>query len=291
MEVSVPGEKRYELPNVAAVPQYSPFRYPGGKSRWYELIKAWVEHVSPSRFVEPFAGGAHAGLAVAYEKWGRKIVDEVVLIERDENVAAVWETIFNGEADWLVQRIGEFEMSREAAENVIKGENGSIEEQAFAMIVHNRVSRGGVTAPGAGWLNDGENGEGLSSRWYPGTLTDRIEKLSEVRDRVNFIEGDAFERMPQYQNASDALFIDPPYPDAGGRLYDHSDVDHDRIFMLACRSTGPVLLTYDDSEEVKNLVEKYNLEYEEAIVPTTHHREKTELLISGNFQWTKKVKP
>ncbi len=291
MEVSAPDEKRYELPNVAAVPQFSPFRYPGGKSRWYELIRAWVEHASPSRFVEPFAGGAHAGLAVAYEEWGRKMVDEVVLIERDENVAAVWETIFNGEVDWLVQRIEEFEMTREAAESVVDGENGGTKEQAFAMIVHNRVSRGGVTAPGAGWLNDGENGEGLSSRWYPDTLADRIEKLSEVRDRVEFIEGDAFEKMNQYQDASDALFIDPPYPDAGERLYDHSDVDHEQIFALARGSAGPVLLTYDDSEEVKSLVERCGLETKEVLVPTTHHCEKTELLISEDFQWSRNVEP
>lgn len=289
MEVSVPSEKRYELPNVAAVPQYSPFRYPGGKSRWYELIKAWVEHVSPSRFVEPFAGGAHAGLAVTYEKWGRKIVDEVVLIERDENVAAVWETIFNGEVDWLVQRIGEFEMSREAAENVIEGENGSIKEQAFAMIVHNRVSRGGVTAPGAGWLNNGENGQGLSSRWYPDTLIDRIEKIAKVRDRVTFTKGDALELMCQYQDSSDALFIDPPYPEAGGRLYEHSEVDHDQIFSLACQAEGSVLLTYGDADEVKDLVEGYNLESEKVVVPTTHHQEKEELLISDDFQWLKEM--
>lgn len=217
------------------------------------------------------------------------MVDEVVLIERDENVAAVWETIFNGEVDWLVQRIEEFEMSREAAESVVDSENGGTKEQAFAMIVHNRVSRGGVTTPGAGWLNNGENGEGLSSRWYPNTLADRIEKLSEVRDRVEFIEGDAFEEMHRYQSASDALFIDPPYPDAGERLYDHSDVDHEQVFALAHESAGPVLLTYDDSDEVKSLVERYDLEAEEVLVPTTHHYEKTELLISDNFQWARKV--
>ena len=46
---------------------------------------------------------------------------------------------------------------------------------------------------GAGLLKRGENGKGLASRWYPETLSDRIQALREIRHRVAFEQSDALE--------------------------------------------------------------------------------------------------
>ena len=276
------GEKRYQLPNVSAVPQLSPFRYPGGKSRWYELIDCWTDYVSPDRFIEPFAGGAHAGLAAAIEGW----VDEVVLVEKDGDVQAVWETILNGGADWLISKIKGLELTREEAKKVVRKAERSDRHRALATIVQNRVSRGGITAPGAGWLKNGENKNGTQSRWYPSTLAERIKDINRVRDRIKFIPGDAFDITPKYQKDKGAVFfIDPPYPRAGERLYKHSDVDHEEVFRLAREARGEVLLTYDNSEEVMELVRQFRFRSEEVIASTSHHREKVELLISDDLKW------
>lgn len=282
MPMTLLGERPYRLPNVAAVPQYSPFRYPGGKSRWYRIVKQWVLQTRPSVFVEPFAGGAHAGLAVAIEE----LADEVVLVELDPNVAAVWETITDGEADWLAERIASFEMSRAAAEEAIARSEASVRDRAFAMIVHNRVSRGGVTAPGAGWLKRGENGAGLTSRWYPDTLARRIRAIAAATGRITFVHGDGLAVMADRLRDPDAcFFIDPPYPKAGGRLYKHADVDHAALFDLAAAARGSVLMTYDDSDAVKALVAEHNLDAEPLIVSTAHHRQKMELLIGDDLSW------
>jgi len=288
MPITLFGERHHTLPNVASVPQYSPFRYPGGKSRWYEFVKYWVVTAEPDVFVEPFAGGAHAGLAVAIEG----LAGEVVLAEIDDNVAAVWETIVGGEAEWLISRIQDFEMSRDAAEEAIALSEQSTRDRAFAMIIHNRVSRGGITAPGAGWLKRGENGKGLSSRWYPDTLIDRIEKIAGVRDRITFVHGDGMDIMASYApDPKAAHFIDPPYPRAGRRLYEYSDVDHEAIFRQAASAQGPVLLTYDDSDEIEALVREHGLEAEYLVVSTTHHSEKKELMIGDNLGWLAEMKP
>jgi hypothetical protein len=47
--------------NVASVPQRSPFRYPGGKTWLVPYIRDWLgaKKKTPSRLVEPFAGGGH----------------------------------------------------------------------------------------------------------------------------------------------------------------------------------------------------------------------------------------
>ncbi|MDP8791430.1 DNA adenine methylase, partial [Serratia marcescens] len=46
--------------NVAQVRQLSPFRYPGGKTWLVPEVRKWLmaSKVTPSVFVEPFAGGA-----------------------------------------------------------------------------------------------------------------------------------------------------------------------------------------------------------------------------------------
>ena len=274
-----------KLPNVATVPIYSPFRYPGGKSRWYPFVHDWLAHVQKRVLIEPFAGGAHAGLAAAVEG----MVEKVILVELDENVASVWETIMT-EPEWLAEQIKTLDLNRENAEAIIERKTLSTRDRALAMIVHNRVSRGGVTAPGAGWLKKGENGKGLQSRWYPETLVRRIEKVAAARHRIKVICGDGLEVMEEHIGNEDAaFFIDPPYPKAGGRLYKHSDVDHEHVFDLSVEAEGSVLLTYDDSEEVIKLTEaRESLDSVPLLVSTTHHREKYEYLIGDALDWVTK---
>jgi DNA adenine methylase len=90
-QLSLPGMSIERVVNVASVPQRSPFRYPGGKTWLVPTIRQWLNHLEqkPAEFVEPFAGGAIVGLSVAFEG----LAKHVTLIERDEQVAAVWQTI------------------------------------------------------------------------------------------------------------------------------------------------------------------------------------------------------
>jgi DNA adenine methylase len=46
--------------------------------------------------VEPFASGAIVGLTAAFG-----LAEHVVLVERDAGIAAVWQTILAGQAQWL----------------------------------------------------------------------------------------------------------------------------------------------------------------------------------------------
>lgn len=284
MQETLSGE--LQAPNVASVPQYSPFRYPGGKSRHHPFASKWINSLKDSKtssiLVEPFAGGAHIGLAAGIED----LVDEVVLAEIDENVAAVWKVILEGDADWLIDQIDSLELTEDNVEEIFDARDESVKNRALAMIIHNRISRGGITAPGAGRLNHGENGKGIRSRWYPDTLVERITRIVEVRDRFQFVHGDGFDVMEEYSTNPDALFfIDPPYPEAGKRLYAHSDVDHEEVFRMASEASGDALITYDNSEEIKEYAEEYGFEVEPILMSTTHHREKYELIICQDFSW------
>ncbi|RMF78037.1 MAG: DNA adenine methylase [Chloroflexi bacterium] len=284
----VPPDKK--IVNVASVKHRSPFRYPGGKTWLVPRIRQWLQSLPPNKrriFIEPFAGGAIVGLTVAFEQ----LAEQVILIELDKQVAAVWQTIINTEdGEWLAQRIQSFEMTPENVEMLLAQKNTTLHERAFQTIVRNRINRGGILAPGAGKMKHGEAGKGLASRWYPNTLSRRILDIVSIRERLRFIQGNALEIIPQYAQEADAVFfIDPPYTAAGKnpghRLYTHSELDHEHLFSLMAEVKGHFLMTYHDEQQVRNLAAKFRFETRTIAMKNTHHAEQTELLIARNFDW------
>jgi DNA adenine methylase len=94
--------------------------------------------------------------------------------------------------------------------------------------------------------------------------------------------------MQENASRSDvAVFIDPPYTVAGRRLYTHSDIDHKALFELASRVSSDFLMTYDDTEEIRQLAEKHGFEMRLIAMKNTHHSRKMELLIGRNLDWLK----
>lgn len=274
---------RLEIANVAQVPLYSPLRYPGGKSRWYPFAKRWLQtHHEVDTLVEPFAGGASIGLAAGIEG----LVDKVVLVETNEQVANLWETIFNGDCDYIIRRVKNFDINERSVNKILESEPETLEEKAFRFLLRNRVSRGGITAEGAGILKNGENGKGLSSRWYPDTLSDRIYTIRKHKDRFDFIWADGITVIKSKSNRKEtAFFVDPPYPKAGGRLYDDSAINHKKLLNLLSKLSGPFMATYDTHDEIINITQSLGLDIEPILTKTTHHEKKHEVLISRDFSW------
>lgn len=271
--------------NVAQVRQLSPFRYPGGKTWLVPEVRKWLmsSKITPSVFVEPFAGGAMAGLTAAAEG----LVEHVFLYELDDDVAAVWSTIFHAnDADvrWLCKSITDFEVTLDNVHQVLAGKPKANKGKAFRTIVKNRMQRGGIMAAGAGLVKSGEAGRGLNSRWYPETLAIRIEVLRTLRDRITFEQGDAFNAVQNYADDPNAFFfIDPPYTaggkNAGKRLYTHNEIDHEWLFTMMANVRGSVMLTYDDTPEVREMAERHNFRVEQVPMKNAHHAILRELLI------------
>ncbi|MEW5874551.1 MAG: DNA adenine methylase [Candidatus Zixiibacteriota bacterium] len=268
--------------NVSQVPQRSPFRYPGGKTWLVPHVRSWLSHCKPNHLIEPFCGGASVGLTAAFEG----LTEKVTLVELDDDVAAVWRTILEGDVETLVRQITQFEITRESVALAIQRRSRSLTDHAFATILKNRVQHGGIIAPGASLMKNGENSKGLRSRWYPETLRRRIEAIAFRRDRLSFVHGDAFGEIRRYlTHRKTAFFIDPPYTVAGKRLYLHSQIDHGQLFALMRRAHGPVLMTYDRSAEIYNLASKHGFMVEEVAMTGRLNTEKYELLIGNDLSW------
>lgn len=270
--------------NVASVPQRSPFRYPGGKTWLVPTARKWFSQADEqSELIEPFAGGGIISITAVAEHY----FNHTIMVEIDDDMAAAWQTMLSKEDfPWLIDKIANFVVTAEDINNSYIRASLGIKERGFSTIVRNRTNHGGILAKGSGMIKTGEGGKGLSSRWYPTTLIRRIIEVNRLRDRISFIHGNAFSIMEQRKDDFNAFFfIDPPYTIAGKRLYNHYDVDHQRIFELASQMKGHFLLTYDNTKEVRSLADSFGLPYCTIPMQTTHLIAKEELLISDNLDW------
>lgn len=273
--------------NVASVTHRSPFRYPGGKTWLVPYVRQWLKssEYHPFEFAEPFAGGAIVGLSMLFEQLARKLT----LVEKDDDVASVWEAILSIQGERFAESIVSFEFSERSVREVLSKRPRNLFERAFQTILKNRVQRGGILASGAGFVKQGENGRGMASRWYPRTLGRRITAIHEQRHLIRFIHGDGIEFIREREGRKEmVLFIDPPYTVAGRRLYTHSEVNHEELFQVVADTKGDFLMSYDNAEPVRKLAKKFGFDTFEIPMKNTHHAIMTELLIGRDLSWTKK---
>jgi len=277
--------------NVASVPQRSPFRYPGGKTWFVPIFRRWLTQFSfkPAVLIEPFAGGGIISLTVLFEDR----VSKVVMVEKDEEIAAVWQSIVDGHAEWLAQRILAFDLTRKTVMEEIAKTPGTLKEKAFQTILKNRTSHGGILAKGSGLLKNGENGKGIRSRWYPVTLAKRFMTLNYVANNIDFRLDDGLKVMQEFKRRRDVVyFVDPPYTaggkKAGARLYKYCDINHEELFKICQTLQGNFLMTYDNAEEVKSMAKAHGFQFRLVPMTNTHNTVMEELVVGRDLSWMDK---
>ena len=62
-------------------------------------VRQWLkqEKKSVPELIEPFAGGGIVSLTAAFER----LADEILMVEMDDEIAAVWEVILSEKNKWL----------------------------------------------------------------------------------------------------------------------------------------------------------------------------------------------
>lgn len=275
--------------NVASVPQRSPLRYPGGKTWLIPHVREWLSCPKANVLVEPFAGGGIVSLTAVMEN----LVDEAIMLERDQDVAALWKAALSN-TDELIERIQQFTPSRKEVEEIESAAWRSDAERAFRTLVLNRTRRAGILAPGASFLESGENEKGIGSRWYPDTLVNRLQEIGKHAEKFSFYEGDSvriLEALLRGWGLNAAVFVDPPYTGKGGkgagsRLYNHCNIDHARLFEILDRSRSNFLMTYDGAQEIVDLIHKHNFYAVRVEMNSAHFRPLSELIITREKLFT-----
>ena len=270
--------------NVATVPQLSPLRYPGGKTWLVPHVRAWLSGIDPKPevLVEPFAGGAIVSLTAIMEG----LAERCVMSEIDPDVAAFWKAAL-WHSDELIECVRSFVPSRQSVATLNDDTPDGVVGHGFRTLVLNRTRRGGILANGASLARAGEAGKGVTSRWYPDTISRRISKISTFADRIDFRESDGLQVLEQLTAAPHSrtvIFADPPYTaagkGAGKRLYNHNLIDHSELFSRLAQTEADFLMTYDQSHEILDLIQTNHFKVKRVKMKNTHHDRIWELLIT-----------
>ena len=234
----------------------SPLRYPGGKGRLAKFVRALLQSQAPrpTRYVEPFAGGAGVGLRLLVDE----LVDEIVLNDLNPGIAAFWRAVFE-RPDELLTRLNACSVTVEewhSQRATYLAEPDDDVDLGFAFFFLNRTNRSGIpdARPIGGYEQAGS--WKIDARFDKAGLANRIQALSSYATRVTVCQTDGIGLIERYLDDPAAIiYADPPYLDKGDGLY--LDTlgwdDHLRLAGLL-KAGGRWLITYDaDPRVTENL--------------------------------------
>lgn len=265
----------------------SPLRYPGGKAALAGLFADVITELDLSApcYVEPYAGGAGAGVALLRNG----LVDHLVINDLDPAVHAFWRSVID-ENDAFVRLVettpltikewlGQREVYRAADES-------NFLALGFAFFYLNRTNRSGVLRGGViGGLKQGGTYK-IDARFNRTTLTDRVRAIGALSDQITVSNTDGRAVILAHANDVNAfMYIDPPYVKAGSQLYLNSfeHRDHTALARIVNKVDGAQwLMTYDTSPLVEHLyAERFQRRY--ALNYSAHYPGRTdELMIASD---------
>lgn len=268
----------------------SPLRYPGGKSKLYDLIELLIVNTGHKggTYIEPFAGGA----GIALKLLENKIVSRVVINDLDKGIYSFWRAILT-ENRRFIQKIKETPVTVnewEKQRNILLCQNKKYNfELGFATFFLNRTNRSGIIKGG---IIGGKSQNGIwkiDARYNKNDLIKRIEKIYQYKNNIDIYNKDVnsliTRYIPLYGNNS-FVYFDPPYFCKGRELYlnffeyaDHIRIEEHINNYVDC----DWVITYDDVPEIadiykNHILRKFDLNYSAAI-----KRKASEIIIFKNY--------
>ena len=269
----------------------SPLRYPGGKSRAVKIISPIIPEFD--EFREPFVGG---GSIFVYLK--QKFPDKTYWInDLYPNLFHFWKQT-QQDIDKLIEQVynwrNEFENGKELHRYLLENiETFDDLKKASAFFVFNRITFSGTSESG-----------GFSKAAYEKRFTissiDRVKLLSSILNDTNITNYD-YQDVIEKEGKNVFIFLDPPYFSATkSALYGkngnmHKTFDHERFANVLKKTNHKWLITYDDSEYIKDLfsfanINEWNLTYGMRNVNKNGNQKGKELFISNYELFENKIK-
>jgi len=261
----------------------SPLRYPGGKSRAVETIAKLIPDFD--EFREPFLGG---GSVFVYVKQ-RYPTKKFWVNDLYSELYKFW-TMAQKDINGLIAKVYEWRKEYPIGKELFQFLNKNLDnfndlEKAAAFFIFNRVTFSGTTLSG-----------GYSESAFTGRFTEssikRLNDLAKVINGTQLITNYDYEELLKKEGENVFIFLDPPYYSAiksalygkNGNL--HKSFDHKRFAenMKNCRHKW--LITYDDSEYIRDLfsfanITSWNLTYGMRNVTENSDQKGKELFISN----------
>lgn len=242
---------------------YSPLRYPGGK----QVLARVLAHLiringrEGGVYVEPYAGGGGAALALLY--WGH--VERILINDLDRRIHAFWQSILF-ETDAFVDllhrtplSVGEWRRERDIYQRWWRH---SALRVGFATFYLNRCNRSGIIESGGPIGGQRQDGRWLiDARFNRAALEARIRRVAQFKERITLTCEDASAFLVRRVTRFDALrktfvYLDPPYFNKGRDLYlnHYKENDHAALArVLPRKGSFSWVMSYDDVPQIRQL--------------------------------------
>lgn len=245
---------------------YSPLRYPGGKSAISPIISCAISENSLNgcTYVEPFAGGASIALSLLITG----TVERIVINDADKAVYSFWRAVIEN-PKWFIEKIKKTPVTIDewhVQRAIFQQTNRYSKELGFAMFFLNRTNRSGIlTAGPIGGYNQTGNYK-IDCRFNKEALINKIDNISKYRHKIMVYNQDISVFLTRYlPSLSDKgdlfIYFDPPYYEKGQRLYlNHfSAAEHEQLRNNVSKIAHKWIMTYDYKKEIEELYSAYDV--------------------------------
>ena len=233
----------------------SPLRYPGGKSRSVDLISTIIPEFD--EFREPFLGGGSIFIYAKQRFPNKKFWINDLYFE----LYKFWE-MTQKDVDALIDKVYEWRNQFPVGKELHKFLNENLAtfndlERGAAFFIYNRITFSGTSLSG-----------GFSEGAFTGRFTESsIQRLNQFAKVINgsTITNLDYEELVKQEGENVFIFLDPPYYSATkSALYGkngnmHKSFDHIKFAETMKNCTHKWLITYDDSEYIRDLFSFANI--------------------------------
>lgn len=209
-------------------------------------------------YVEPFAGGAGAALALLFSDQ----VERIVINDLDRAIYSFWKSAVN-ESDKFVRKIYSTSvtvMEWRKQRKIYRNPKSETFKLGFATFFLNRTNISGILdgGPIGGRAQKGK--WKINARFNKENLAQRIRKLGEYQSKITTHNLDGLKLIKRYLNKKNTfLYLDPPYFEKGATLYlnHYQKENHEALAKRLNQNRDTFwLLTYDDKKEIRKLYPK-----------------------------------
>lgn len=232
-------------------------RYPGGKTCLVPLFEKVIEDNSLDdiTYVEPYAGGAGAALALLYSQK----VERIVINDLDPAIYAFWKaaTDFSNDFIAMMQHTAVTVREWRRQRDIYHDQNAGVLNRGFATFYLNRTNVSGIMDGGPIGGLDQSGKWKIDARFNKKTLKKRLVQLGQNADRITVINEDGVKLIESYLDTENTfIYLDPPYFEKGSSLYMNSyeGSDHSKLANLLNGNPNSFwMLTYDNKRQIKSL--------------------------------------
>lgn len=270
---------------------YSPLRYPGGKSKLTPLVEKLMQSAGKSNgtYIEPFVGGGGVALSLLINKKAEKIV----INDYDIAIYSVWYAILNETEEFLkmidtaVLTVDEWKKQREY---YINNKTTYSIKLAFATFYLNRTNRSGILKAGpiGGYEQKGKYS--ISARFNKEKLKERIRLIASYKSRIKLYNMEIKEfirKVISRYRKNCFIYFDPPYFKKGKELYTNffNPCDHEELSKLIFKVRHTWMITYDDVSEIEILYKDKNIKRFDINYSAANSGKKSEIIALSSDYW------